>query len=76
MTMAEYKNTLDDLMGLARDDKLQTPDGMRAVANALFVTCRLSDEIGEPQWTQNMALLSGMACGTLMTAADKLEKGK
>ena len=64
----------DKLMKAVRDDNgIKTAEGVRALVNALFMTCRHADELTDRQLIDNMTLLSGMACGVLIEYADRLE---
>lgn len=57
-----------------RDQGINTSDGIRDLANALFLTCRCADEMTDEEWTNTMAFLGGMACGALTEYADRLEE--
>lgn len=46
---------------------------LKAVSNALYTLARNYDSMEEHAWVDNMALLSGMATGVMLTAAEFIE---
>lgn len=47
----------------------QSPEAMSAVANALFYTVRMREELDSEEWLARVAFLSGLASGILIGVA-------
>lgn len=47
---------------------------LRATSNALYMTAKCTGHMSEEEWTNRMALLSGMAAGCMTDAAQLLEE--
>lgn len=75
-TPKRAKAEFDKLVAMSkRDQGVNTSEGVRQLANVMFITCREADEFDSDQEVISaLALLSGMACGVLLEYADRLKQ--
>lgn len=69
--MALQRKTMEAVWAVVPDGKVS--DKLRAVANAMFITCK-NGELGPDDILNHLALLTGVATGVMLEAADLLEE--
>ncbi len=76
MKNAASKRNADRYAEMQKHLPLKGAADLRVVANGIFTIVRDTDGMDDKELIQTLALLSGIACGAMIAAAEIMERGE